>query len=319
MPAPAPTDLSRGRMGPGRTLVHCSPAPAPRLSLWDPGKPVHLPVPDPDPAASAGSGCREPRWDCPAPGEALSPLPPGLASRDSAREGERQRPGGSPGPAAAPLGLPRPAAARPPGGGTRPGVPTVGRQRPGPASRRRCTGWSRGAEALSQTPTKPRTNPPLSLSRSRGPISRSLVWDSRLHSVPAPSILFVTWPLWSPKPLLPPSWSPGASQSTEASSDPQGLGSREYRVSGRSSGQYPSRPLQRARQRGQAQVLAGEGGSRGVAPACSLPAPSERICLSLVPPHPQHPRWTLLHTKDKTAAWGLAGCSRPPGGDTDTP
>lgn len=175
-----------------------------------------------------------------------------------------------------------------------------------------------GAQLRARPPPKPRINlSPFHLSRSCGPISRPLVWrlQAALYSHPCGALFRYLVPLELQIP--PTSILVSRGDHAEPGSEPVGTGRQGVESWDCSSGRYPSRPLRRARQTGQAQVLAGEGGSRGASPASSLPAPSERISLSLVPPHPQHPDAGRFSIPKRTAR-GPGGCRRSPCGNGHT-
>lgn len=185
-------------------------APASRLPLWVPGKPVHLPVPGPDPVASAGSDWRRPRWDLPgARGVSVTALRAGASGLSPRRrKAEARRP-------------PLPGCSAPwtrsPGGRTpsrwrcSPRGPVCRPAEVGPCQQEALPRPEQRGRSSEPDPYEAQDEPPaLSPSRDRGPISRSLAWDSH------PNILLDTWPLWSPKPLLPPSWSPGATPRSPA-------------------------------------------------------------------------------------------------------
>lgn len=137
-------DLSRG-MDRKRTLVSHSLAPASRRPIWVSGKPRPSLCPRPRPCGSGGMH--------PAPEEALLSLLSGCWHRGTLpakAKGEAMRL--LPQRLQRPLDLVGGRPHMPPGGGTRPRVPSAGGQGSGPASRRRYPRRSRGVAAASQTP-----------------------------------------------------------------------------------------------------------------------------------------------------------------------
>lgn len=177
------------------------------------------------PASSAPSGFR---GSCPV--TALSRVP---GPRDSARKGEERGEAAPLRPAAAAPGLVHPRSHTPSRWWHPSGVPSVGRQGSGPASRGRCPGQSRGGATRSQTPCEAWDDP----------LTRSSFQELRSHlQTPSMGLQAAPYPhprgaplrsldLLGPWLLLPPSWSPGAPPLSPAASGP-GLGSREYGVAG---------------------------------------------------------------------------------------
>lgn len=203
-------------------LADGSLAAAPRRPLWVPGKtgPPTRPRPRRRCAPRLGLYCHSSLLgSCAA---ALSP---------PRRRGRRG--GSSPTRCSAPWAHSPGGHTRPPGGGTRRGSRLLAGRGPAlPAGGAALVG-AEGSRLGVRPPPKPGRNPfPSPLSRNCSTTARPLEWDSRLHSIPTPmGPLCDTWPFWGPRPLLPPSWSPGPPPPGPAASQ-QGLGSREYRVAG---------------------------------------------------------------------------------------